>query len=103
MPASSTSAAVGKSYAVIVAIRTPSAWSFAMSRTDRRRTVSVWALIGSPVGVRPVCALPAPFVQQHNDPVQQAVRDLALREQRQLLARAIGAEDHDPVGVGAEA
>src|SRR6478735_8773824 len=84
-------------------MRTPSAYSLAMSRTDRRRTVSVWALMCSPVGVQPVCALPARFVQQRDDPVQQAVRDLALGEQRELVARPVGAEDRDPVGVRPEA
>src|SRR3954451_1197759 len=103
MPTSSTSAAIGKSYAVIVAMRTPSAWSFAMSRTDRRRTCSVWALMRSPYVSGPVCALPRAFVQQPHDAVQQAVRDLALGQQRQVVAGAIRPEDHDPVRVGPEA
>ena len=50
-----------------------------------------------------MCAGGRVFVHQRGDPVQQAVRDLALREQRELVAGPVRAEDHDPVGVGAEA
>ena len=88
-----------------MAMRMPSAYSLAMSTTDRRRTVSVLGAhrAGSPC-VSDQCARGASrSVQQRHDPVQQAVRDLALGEQRQVVARPVGAEDHDAVGVGAEA
>ena len=58
-----------------------------MSSTDRRRTVSVWALMGPPWVSGASVRRGGSFVHQRDDPVQQAVRDLALREQRQLVAR----------------
>ena len=60
-----------------------------MSTTERRRTDSDWALIGwSPWSgsVRRCVA----DVQHGDHPVQQAVGDLALGQQRQVVARAVG-------------
>ena len=87
-------------------MRAPSAYSLAMSTTVRRRTVLVvcGAHAGSRVGsvVPPVCAAASRSSSARGDPVQQAVGDLALRLQRQVLARPVGGQDRDAVRVRAE-
>ena len=42
-------------------------------------------------------------VQRDRDPVEQPLGDRALRQERQVVARAVGGQDRDPVRVGAEA
>ena len=79
-------------------MRWPSACSRAMSATVRRRMVSGWALM-SASSLRGGVA----GVQRGGDPVEDGVGDLALGLQGQVVARPVGGEDADPVGVGAEA
>src|SRR5262245_53461477 len=103
MPASSTSLAVGKSYAVTIAIRVPSACSRRMSLTVRRATDGLGALIGRVPRACPECAPPRPGRPTSLRPGRGCDPRPPLAEQRKRLATAIGVEDLDPVGVGPEA
>src|SRR6478752_3432623 len=68
-----------------------------MSATVSRRGSSLWALMSRSSLPRAVTG-----VQPGDDPVQEAIGDLALAQQRQVVARAIGLEDADPVRVRPE-
>ena len=65
----------------------------AMSATVRRRG---GVGRGAHAQLRPVCAARVTVVQRAGDPVEHAVGDLALRQQRQLVATAGRVEDRRP-------
>ena len=104
MPASSRSWAVGKSYAV--SIGDPHAVGVQLGDVDDGQAADGLGL-GAHRGLRAHAqsapARVAVVQRERGDPVEEAIGDLALGEQRQVVADAVGVEDRDPVGVGPEA